>query len=169
MPMNFAKIVRLLAVMSLSATLYSNAFATDFQHKHEIVVDRVIDGDTVDVDIYLGFGIWLRGERIRVLGLDAPESRTSDPIEKAFGNLSTEKMREYLAQEGVMLVLESYDTGKYGGTLGTFLLPNGKTVTQVMIDNHYGVAYHGQNKDDVEEDHLENREILIEQGEVSLP
>ena len=43
---------------------------------------RVVDGDTVDVDIDLGFGVWLRKQRIRLYGIDTPESRTSDDVEK---------------------------------------------------------------------------------------
>ena len=51
-----------------------------FEYKCKLV--RVVDGDTVDVDIDLGFGVWLRKQRIRLYGIDTPESRTSDPIEK---------------------------------------------------------------------------------------
>ena len=46
---------------------------------------RVVDGDTVDVDIDLGFGVWLRKQRIRLYGIDTPESRTSDDVEKVYG------------------------------------------------------------------------------------
>ena len=55
-----------------------------FEYKCKLV--RVVDGDTVDVDIDLGFGVWLRKQRIRLYGIDTPESRTSDPIEKVYGN-----------------------------------------------------------------------------------
>ena len=46
---------------------------------------RVVDGDTVDVDIDLGFGIWQKNERVRIMGIDTPESRTRNKIEKKFG------------------------------------------------------------------------------------
>ena len=46
---------------------------------------KVVDGDTVDVDIDLGFGVWLRDERVRIMGIDTPESRTRDKVEKLFG------------------------------------------------------------------------------------
>mgnify|MGYP001626851200 CR=1 FL=1 len=46
---------------------------------------KVVDGDTVDVDIDLGFGVWLRDERVRIMGIDTPESRTRDQVEKLFG------------------------------------------------------------------------------------
>ena len=48
-----------------------------------------MDGDTVDVDIDLGFGVWLRKQRIRMYGIDTPESRTSDDIEKVYGLAAT--------------------------------------------------------------------------------
>ena len=51
-------------------------------HEYKIDVLRVVDGDTVDVDIDLGFGVWLRNQRVRIVGIDTPESRTSDKIEK---------------------------------------------------------------------------------------
>ena len=54
-------------------------------YEYNCELDRVVDGDTVDVNIDLGFGIWLRKERVRVMGIDTPESRTSDPVEKVFG------------------------------------------------------------------------------------
>ena len=54
-----------------------------YEYKCKIL--KVVDGDTVDVDLDLGFGVWLRNERVRIMGIDTPESRTSDKIEKIFG------------------------------------------------------------------------------------
>ena len=54
-------------------------------HEYKVNILKVVDGDTVDVDIDLGFGMWLRKERVRVMGIDTPESRTSDKMEKVFG------------------------------------------------------------------------------------
>ena len=54
-----------------------------FEYKCKMV--KVVDGDTVDVDIDLGFGVWLRKQRIRLYGIDTPESRTSDDVEKVYG------------------------------------------------------------------------------------
>ena len=61
-----------------------------YEYKCNIV--KIVDGDTVDVDIDLGFGVWLKDERVRIMGIDTPESRTSDKTEKIFGNTG----REYL-------------------------------------------------------------------------
>ena len=54
-----------------------------FEYKCKVV--KVVDGDTVDLDIDLGFGVWLRKQRIRLYGIDTPESRTSDDVEKVYG------------------------------------------------------------------------------------
>ena len=54
-------------------------------YEYKVNILKVVDGDTVDVDIDLGFGCWLRNERVRIVGIDCPESRTSDRIEKVFG------------------------------------------------------------------------------------
>ena len=54
-----------------------------YEYKCKMV--RVVDGDTVDVDIDLGFGVWMRNQRIRMYGIDTPESRTSDKVEKVYG------------------------------------------------------------------------------------
>ena len=54
-------------------------------YEYKAKVLRVVDGDTVDVDIDLGFGVWMHKERVRMMGIDTPESRTRDKVEKAFG------------------------------------------------------------------------------------
>jgi micrococcal nuclease len=56
-------------------------------NEYDIKVIKVVDGDTVDVDIDLGFGVTLTDERVRIMGIDTPESRTSDRVEKLFGKL----------------------------------------------------------------------------------
>jgi micrococcal nuclease len=150
----------LLLLLIISPLTYSD----DFKHKHEIEVVRVIDGDTVDVNISLGFGIWKKNERIRLEGLDTPEVRTRDDREKFFGVVAKNKLKELLDRDAT-LVLRSYDTGKFGRTLGDFLLPDGSTAVEYLIDNHYGVEYDSENR---EEQHLINQQILIEKGVVDI-
>ncbi len=65
-----------------------------YTYKMELV--RVVDGDTVDVNIDLGFGVWLKKQRIRLRGLDTPESRTRDAEEKRFGLLAKEKLESLI-------------------------------------------------------------------------
>ena len=129
-------------------------------------IDRVVDGDTVDVDIDLGFGIWLRKERVRLYGIDTPESRTRDLEEKKYGLAAKSYVQSFLPV-GSMQTLKTQkdDKGKFGRILGEFIVydamtDSSRTLNQIMIDLHYGVEYHGQSKQDIEEEHLRNRELL---------
>ena len=65
-------------------------------YEYNCKILRVVDGDTVDVDIDLGFGVWMHRERVRMMGIDTPESRTRDLTEKAFGLASKERLKELL-------------------------------------------------------------------------
>ena len=69
-----------------------------YDYRAKIV--KVVDGDTVDVDIDLGFGVWLKDERVRLVGVDTPESRTRDLVEKAFGLAAKQFVVDFVEQEG---------------------------------------------------------------------
>ena len=127
-------------------------------YEYRCKVVRVIDGDTVDVDIDLGFGVWLHKERVRIVGIDTPESRTRDKVEKRFGLLAKEFVENFFKTDGsIILSTQKYDAkGKFGRILGDFKC-NGRTLSIVMVDNHHAVEYHGQSKEDIREAHLANR------------
>ena len=72
-----------------------------YEYKCKII--KVVDGDTVDVDLDLGFGVWLRDERVRIMGIDTPESRTSDPIEKIFGNAAKQRVNSLLGEDAILI------------------------------------------------------------------
>jgi len=142
-----------------------------YQYRAKIL--KVVDGDTVDVDIDLGFGVCLTDERVRIMGIDTPESRTRDLTEKAFGLASKERLKELLP-EGSYQVLKTEVAkngedmkGKFGRILGDFLIGE-KRVTAYMIEEGHAVPYHGQSKDDVQEQHMKNRERLLAEGKVVL-
>ena len=129
-------------------------------YEYRCKVSRVIDGDTVDVDIDLGFGVWLHKERVRVLGIDTPESRTRDKVEKRFGLLAKEFVEDFFKIGDVILTTKKYDAkGKFGRILGDFKC-NGRTLSKVMIEMHHAVEYHGQSKEDIREAHLANRKLV---------
>ena len=141
-------------------------------YEYKVKVVRVIDGDTVDVDIDLGFGVWLRKERVRIMGIDTPESRTRDKVEKKFGLASKAKLKELL-KDGAILKTEVSKKGedmkgKFGRILGDFILDDDRRVTEVLIDEGHAVAYFGGSKDDVDAAHLANRERLIAEGVVVI-
>ena len=126
-----------------------------YEYKCKVV--RVVDGDTVDVDIDLGFGVWLHKERVRIIGMDTPESRTRDKEEKKFGLMAKEFVKKFVKGDSIILRTKKYDAkGKFGRILGDFFV-KGVTVSSVMIERHHAVAYHGQSKEDIREAHLANR------------
>ena len=136
---------------------------------YKCIIQRIVDGDTVDIDIDLGFGIWLRKERVRVAGIDTPEKRTRDKIEKVFGLAATAKAHTLIPEGSACIVRTRRDkAGKYGRTMGDFVLQDGRLYTNVMIESHHAVLYEGQAKADIEAAHLVNREILIESGEITV-
>ena len=71
-------------------------------YEYKCKIRRVVDGDTVDVDIDLGFGIVLANERVRVMGIDTPESRTRDKVEKKFGLAAKEKLKSLLGKTSIL-------------------------------------------------------------------
>ena len=138
-----------------------------YEYRCKIV--KVIDGDTVDVDIDLGFGVWMKKERVRMMGIDTPESRTRDLEEKRFGNMAKDFVLEKLPI-GSDQVLKTFkdDTGKFGRILGDSIIDDDISLVEAMIHNRLGVAYHGQSKDDIAEAHLDNRQYLIQLGFTDL-
>ena len=123
-------------------------------YEYRVEVLRVVDGDTVDVDVDLGFSIWLREQRIRLAGIDAPESRTKDDVEKLYGQLSKKFLTEIL--QNATVVLQSHGKGKFGRILGT-LIADGKDVNKEMVAAHQAVPYDGQSKSSIADAHKENR------------
>jgi micrococcal nuclease len=138
-----------------------------YQYKAKIL--KVLDGDTVDIDLDLGFNIVLSNQRVRMAGIDTPESRTVDKEEKIRGNLSKKKLAEKLPI-GSYVTIETQKSDnnddKFGRILAIFVLEDGTSLNQWMIDNNYAVLYQGENKELVQEMHQYNKTKLIERGEL---
>ena len=129
--------------------------------EYKCVITKIVDGDTVDVDIDLGFSVWLKKQRIRLYGVDTPESRTSDKIEKIYGRKAKAFVQERLPLNSHQILRTKLDDsrGKFGRILGEFVCGE-STVNQLLIDTHNGVEYLGQSKIEIEEAHLKNRKLL---------
>ena len=140
-----------------------------YEYKCKIL--RVVDGDTVDVDIDLGFGVWLHDERVRIMGIDTPESRTSDDVEKLFGLAAKNRLCELMEKDAKLITTENKDgedmKGKFGRILGDFLTADGRRVTDILIEEGHCVAYFGGSKDEIQMKHMANREKLLREGVVS--
>mgnify|MGYP001488575405 CR=1 FL=1 len=125
-----------------------------YEYKCKLV--KVVDGDTVDVDIDLGFGVWLQNQRIRMYGIDAPESRTSDKVEKVYGMAAKDFVIKWTNAGDLVLKTFKDGKGKYGRILGE-LWYNDVNINQRMIEEHHAVKYYGQSKKEIAEQHIANR------------
>ena len=156
------------------------------QAEFHVTIVKIVDGDTVDVDIDLGFSTTLKKQRVRLMGIDTPESRTRDKVEKLFGKASKAHLKHLLSEGDITLV--SHDKGKFGRILGglfvshvdsdedwmdekgghqTFESQHRVSVNEQMILDSHAVPYTGENKDLVESQHMEHRKILLERGTVT--
>ena len=124
--------------------------------EYPVKVLRVVDGDTVDVDIDLGFGVWMRKQRIRMLGIDTPESRTRDKVEKVYGLAAKAFLKDALKAGPVTLRTVKDGKGKFGRILGEFIV-NDVNINEFLIVNYHAVSYQGQSKEDIAEQHIANR------------
>ena len=75
-------------------------------NEYDVVVIKVVDGDTVDVDIDLGFGVTLTDERVRIMGIDTPESRTRDKVEDLFGEAAKARLKVLMKDGGKLITTE---------------------------------------------------------------
>jgi micrococcal nuclease len=148
-------------------------------------IEKIVDGDTLDAVIDLGFDVRYCG-RVRLLGIDTPESRTSNKTEKVYGKISKHHLKEWCHwavlsdRDDIELQVrcpEADSRGKFGRILGEIWISctedghefNGWTnINKWLCDNGYAVPYTGQNKNDVLDAHIENRKILAESGEQEL-
>ena len=139
-----------------------------YEYKAKLV--KVVDGDTVDVDIDLGFGVWLKDERVRIMGIDTPESRTRDKVEKVFGLAAKDRVEELVKKDMILKTFAAKDgedmKGKFGRILGDFIIGD-KMLTEILIKEGHAVKYFGQNKADIERGHYANRNKLMNEGVVS--
>jgi len=130
-------------------------------------VDRVVDGDTIDVILDLGFDISY-SSRVRLYGIDTPESRTRDKDEKVRDKLASTFLKE-ATKNGSKVVIQTKlkdSRGKYGRVLGNVIV-DGVNINQEMVKHFLAVAYFGQSKNEVEAEHLINRQKLIDLGKFS--
>ena len=144
------------------------------QNEYDVVVIKVVDGDTVDVDIDLGFGVCLKDERVRIMGIDTPESRTSDRVEDLFGEAAKARLKQLMKHGGKLITTEDKSgedmKGKFGRILGDFKVEyNGemKRVTEIMEAEGHCVPYFGGSKEDTQAAHEVNRKRLLAEGIVT--
>jgi endonuclease YncB( thermonuclease family) len=112
-------------------------------YTYRCTLDRVIDGDTIDVHIDLGFNVWLKKQRVRLAGIDTPESRTRNLDEKALGLAAKARLIELCT--GTLTII-SHGRGKYGRILGVPYTAEGRDMCKTLIKEGHAVEYWGGTK-----------------------
>ena len=110
---------------------------------YRATLERVVDGDTIDVTLDLGFDVKLHKQRCRLSGIDTPESRTRDLAEKKLGLEAKERLKELCKEK---LIIKSLGKGKYGRILAIPYTEDGKDICQILIKEGHAVEYHGGTK-----------------------
>jgi micrococcal nuclease len=126
-------------------------------------IARIVDGDTLDVDIDLGFGIWKNNERIRLWQIDTPECRTRDKEEKKYGLIAKHYVEAHLPV-GKTFKLQTLEKDKFGRYLGAIFVKNRSSINDMLLKANLAVKYVGQNKKEVMQEHLNNRKILAQKA-----
>ena len=109
-------------------------------YKYNAKLDRVVDGDTVDALVDLGFDTWKK-VRIRMMGVDAPESRTRDLEEKKLGLAAKDRLIEMLGDGE--FTLQSHGVGKYGRCLGEIFKEDEVSINRQLIYEGHATEYFG--------------------------
>ena len=136
-------------------------------YEYSCRINRVIDGDSVDVCIDLGFDISFTSS-VRLYGIDTPESRTRDLDEKKCGLLAKKFLEEAVKNgKDIIIRTQKDEKGKFGRVLGSLII-DGTNINHKMIEENLAVAYYGQSKDSIAKGHLVNRAILVEKGLLNL-
>lgn len=115
-------------------------------YNYKAEVTRVVDGDTVDAFIDLGFDMHSK-QRVRLYGINAPETRTRDLIEKRHGKAATKRLVEMLKEnKNKCIIKTSLDKkGKYGRVLGTLFIDD-KNLNETLVEEGYAETYHGEKR-----------------------
>ena len=110
---------------------------------YNATIERVVDGDTIDVTLDLGFDVRLHKQRCRLAGIDTPESRTRDLAEKKLGLDAKERLKELCIGS---ITIKSFGKGKYGRILAIPYTEDGKDICQLLIKEGHAVEYWGGKK-----------------------
>ena len=139
-------------------------------YKYKVENIRVIDGDTVEVDIDLGFDVWLKKQKVRIYNIDAPEIRSKDKEEKVFAQAAKKRMEELLSIEEEIILRSFQDVrGKFGRIIGDFIIYDlAGTCADALCTEGYAVRCDDKTKEQIKQEHLKNRKILIESSKVKI-
>ena len=110
---------------------------------YKATIERVVDGDAIDVTLDLGFDVRLHKQRCRLAGIDTPESRTRDLAEKKLGLAAKDRLIELCVGS---ITIKSFGKGKYGRILAIPYTENNEDICQMLINEGHAVEYDGGKK-----------------------
>lgn len=137
-------------------------------YEYKVNVVRVIDGDTIVVDIDLGFEMWLRNQSVRLFGINTPEVRTRDEVAKKVGIFVKGEVERLVSESNneltVTTVFDKND--KFGRILGVFKTKTNLVLNDYLLNERYAVKY-DDDKDKMLNEQTKNINWLIESGKVT--
>ena len=111
-------------------------------HEYQANLVKIVDGDTLDADIDLGFSVWVR-KRVRLVNIDTWESRTRDKEEKKKGLAAKARLKELIKENKNQFIITSHGLGKFGRVLGEIFLDDDRNVNDILIEEGHAYEYHG--------------------------
>lgn len=141
--------------------------STIVEGEYSVQIVRVLDGDTVEVEIEEVQVAGLKNQTVRIFGIDTPETRPTDDFEKACGEWSKSRASDFLSSDGQYILLTEFEDGGFSRILGDIRSPEGVVLSEFMLDEGLAVPYEGGTRDF--EDHRENCDRLVEAGHITGP
>jgi len=105
-------------------------------YEYKCIIRRIVDGDTVDVDVDLGFDTWIMNKRVRIIHIDAPETRTRDLEEKELGKAAAAFVEGLLPVGSEQILLSKEYNGKYGRLIGDFVVGDSSLSSTMLKEGH---------------------------------
>lgn len=138
-------------------------------YEYKATVKRIIDGDSLVLDIDLGFHMFMNETKIRLFGLDTPEMNAEDPLLRLQAVLATRYLFDNLNigdKVTIKTVLDKRE--KYGRLLATVFTKGGVNINEGLLKDKLAVPYHNLTRDEQIQKHYENQEYLIQKGFIIL-
>jgi micrococcal nuclease len=134
-------------------------------YEYKATVKRIIDGDSLVLDIDLGFYMFMNETKIRLYGLDTPEMNSEDPLLRLQAVLATRYLYDNLPVGTKVIIKTVLDKReKYGRLLGTITTKEGLDINEGLLQNRLAISYKNLTREEQIQKHYENQEYLIQKG-----
>ena len=138
-------------------------------YEYKATVKRIIDGDSLILDIDLGFYMFMNETKIRLYGLDTPEMTSEDPLLRLQAIMATRYLFDNLKVGEKVIIKTVLDKReKYGRLLATIITKDGLNINEGLIQNKLAISYHNLTREEQIQKHYENQQYLINKGFIIL-